>query len=251
MALTGVSLTSNDPATLAAFFQQALGFAPDPDAAPPPLGATAAIWLRYGGSRLQILGFAEKGRGMPPGQAANDHGFQHFALLVPDIDVACDKLARFAFTPISPDGPVKLPASSGGVTAFKFRDPEGHPLEFLQPLKPTPARLDHTAIVVADTQTSVKFYAAYGLSVQGGSLNAGPEQAALDGLTDPVVKVTRLGSTGSALALELLCYHQPAGAPPPAHKASSDVAATRLLCSAGPATGLQHDPDGHDLLVAG
>ncbi len=234
-----------------ASFQTALGFEPDADPSPPTLGASQAIWLRYGDSRLQILGFAKKGWGMPPGQAANDRGFQHFALLVNDIDAACDRLAQSAFMPISRDGPVKLPASSGGVTAFKFRDPEGHPLEFLQPLQPAPPRIDHSAIVVADTQASVDFYAAYGLGVQGGSLNVGAEQAALDALDDPVVRVTRLGSAGSALALELLCYHQPAGAPPPAHKSSNDVAATRLLFSTGPRAGAQRDPDQHDLIVAG
>ncbi len=33
--------------------------------------------------------------------------------------------------PISRDGPQRLPANTGDVTAFKFRDPEGHPLELL------------------------------------------------------------------------------------------------------------------------
>ena len=35
------------------------------------------------------------------------------------------------WTPISTSGPQLLPAASGGVSAFKFRDPEGHPLELI------------------------------------------------------------------------------------------------------------------------
>ncbi len=35
------------------------------------------------------------------------------------------------WTAISTDGPQRLPPSSGGVAAFKFRDPDGHPLELL------------------------------------------------------------------------------------------------------------------------
>ena len=39
--------------------------------------------------------------------------------------------AHAGWTTISTDGPQLLPASSGGVTAYKFRDPEGHPLELI------------------------------------------------------------------------------------------------------------------------
>jgi catechol 2,3-dioxygenase-like lactoylglutathione lyase family enzyme len=242
MALIGLSLTSRDPARLADFYVAALGFTLVSD--------SPTIRLRYGDSEIEILSFNPPGRAMPAGLASNDIIFQHFAMLTNDIDAACEKLnAHGDFTAISTDGPVKLPASSGGVTAFKFRDPEGHPLEFLQRLSPTPPRIDHTAIVVRNSQSSIAFYAAYGLTPHGGSLNAGPEQAVLDGLHEPIVNVTRLTSPDSSLALELLCYHQPASAPPLHDSADADVWTTRLIFSEGPTPGLQHDPDGHAIFV--
>ena len=41
-------------------------------------------------------------------------------------------MANRHFRPISPDGRVRLPDNSGGVTAYKFRDHDGHPLELLE-----------------------------------------------------------------------------------------------------------------------
>ena len=75
-------------------------------------------------------------------------------------------------TPISRGGPVTLPKSAGGVTAVKFRDPEGHPLEFLQfPPGANPdwkgagvMGIDHSAISVSDVAASRRFYARHGLS---------------------------------------------------------------------------------------
>ena len=68
-------------------------------------------------------------------------------------------------------GPQRLPdwnPNAGGIRAFYFRDPDGHPLEILQfpPDKGdakwhAPSRrlflgIDHTAIVVADTEASLR-----------------------------------------------------------------------------------------------
>ena len=69
-------------------------------------------------------------------------------------------------------GPVTLPKSAGGVTAVKFRDPEGHPLEFLQfPRGANPdwkgtgvMGIDHSAVSVSDVAASRRFYARHGLS---------------------------------------------------------------------------------------
>jgi catechol 2,3-dioxygenase-like lactoylglutathione lyase family enzyme len=230
-----VSLAAAQAQSLAAFYVEALGFRRLDDGL-----------LGFGDSTLELRD-CPHGRLMPAG-AANDAIFQHFAMIVNDIDAACERLnAAGGFTAISTDGPVKLPASSGGVTAFKFRDPEGHPLEFIQKPRAEAERIDHTAIVVADTAASVAFYARYGLAPQGGSLNSGPEQAALDGLDDPVVTVTRLAGKGAALALELLCYHQPKGAPAMANKGDQDAWATRLVFRA-PTARLLRDPDGHDVM---
>ena len=78
--------------------------------------------------RLSLLAFDPPGRPYPHASTSSDLWFQHFAIIVSDMDAAHRQLkAAGRFTPISEDGPVVLPASSGGVTAFKFRDAEGHP----------------------------------------------------------------------------------------------------------------------------
>ena len=109
-------------------------------------------------------------------------------------------------------------ASSGGVTAFKFRDPEGHPLEMLA-FEPgaRPAHwafssanlclgIDHSAISVADTGRSVAFYSRLGLARTASSLNIGREQEELDNLLGAVVEVTALAPPTQAVPhVELLC----------------------------------------------
>jgi catechol 2,3-dioxygenase-like lactoylglutathione lyase family enzyme len=112
-----------------------------------------------------------------------------------------------------------LPASSGGVTAYKFRDPEGHPLELLAFGRDAiPARwrnvsasgclgIDHSAISIADTRRSVEFYEWLGLSCTGSSLNSGPEQDKLDGIAEALVGVTAMAlPINSTPHVELLCY---------------------------------------------
>ena len=249
MALSRVALVSHNPPSLALFYQTALGFrrgeARRPAAAGQAPRVAERLCLRCGESEVELLAYEPPGRAFPAGQPANSRSFQHFAIVTPDIAAAYDTLRGVAgWRPISADGPVRLPAASGGATAFKFRDPEGHPLELIQLAGDRgPARIDHTAIVVADTAASLAFYGRHGLARQGGSLNQGAEQAALDGLDAPVVEVTRLGDAAGILRLELLCYRTAAATPP---VAINDVAATRLVFDhTRPAQSL--DPDGHHL----
>jgi catechol 2,3-dioxygenase-like lactoylglutathione lyase family enzyme len=153
-----------------------------------------------------------------------------------------------------------LPASSGGVTAFKFRSPEGHPLELISAAAGETPRIDHSAISVADTAESVAFYAGLGLRRGVGSRNRGPEQDRLDALTGADVEVTALLPSAGVTHVELLAYHhRPAGALAAARP--DDVAATRLVFAADRPTmeALRHrhhrglpgpvpllrDPDGH------
>src|SRR6516165_1080521 len=158
------------------------------------------------------------------------------------------------WTPISTDGPQILPSSSGGVTAFKFRDPEGHPLEMLA-FAPgaTPAHwafrsgnhclgIDHSAISVADTGRSVAFYSRLGLARTASSLNVGPEQEKLDNLLGAVVEVTALAPPILPVPhVELLCYRGNFDR----RKLSTnrnDVAATQLVFDV--------EPDALDAIVA-
>ncbi|AWN52502.1 VOC family protein [Methylobacterium sp. 17Sr1-1] len=286
LRLARIVLVSGNPDALAGFYRGALGFT---DAEAPPASdvpGARTVPLRLGDQRLDLVAVTPAGRPYPGDVPGFSPLFQHCAIIVADMAAAHARLsAHPGWRPISTDGPVRLPDSSGGVTAFKFRDPEGHPLEFLAfPPAATPAAwrrpdasdpclgLDHSAISVADTARSVAFYDSLGLRVASRSLNTGPEQASLDAVADPTVEVTGLGfPDGRPPHVELLCYR---GGPsrPASDLAVNDVAATRLViamadeevlaaaCAAhagrlvsggggprpgGGADALLRDPDGH------
>ena len=89
--------------------------------------------LRLGRERIELLEFtAAAGRPYPLGSTSTDLWFQHMAIVVNDMRHAYQQvMANRRFRLISRHGPVRLPDDSGGVTAFKFRDHDGHPLELL------------------------------------------------------------------------------------------------------------------------
>jgi catechol 2,3-dioxygenase-like lactoylglutathione lyase family enzyme len=166
------------------------------------------------------------------------------------------------WTAISIGGPQQLPENDGGVTAFKFRDPDGHPLEFLQfAAGKTPAHwrntigkgihlgIDHSALSVADTTRSVHFYESLGLAPSSRSLNQGIEQEHLDGLPVSIVDVISLTPHSPTPHVELLHYHTRSRATREALR-SHDGAATRLVFvgrefASNEANRLIQDPDGH------
>jgi catechol 2,3-dioxygenase-like lactoylglutathione lyase family enzyme len=127
-----------------------------------------------------------------------------------DLDAAAapvlQELAAGRLRPIS-SAPQTLPLnnpSAAGIRAFKFHDPEGHALELLQfPPEKGEARwhssaaagpllgIDHSAIGVADSERSGRFYAELlGLRRAGDGLNQGLEQDHLDGLVGTRVRIT-------------------------------------------------------------
>jgi catechol 2,3-dioxygenase-like lactoylglutathione lyase family enzyme len=251
--ITGVSLTTADPERLCAFYADAFGF----EAVgvehwtEPAFGRLSGIAstraesvsLRLGDEKLELLTFTPSGMPYPDYVASNDPRFQHFAIVVSDMAKAYGRLASCnGWTAITSTAPQRLPDSSGGVTAFKFRDPEGHPLELLAfPADRTPPRwaklsarrtclgIDHSAIVVESTRRSIDFYTRLlGLSFIGRSLNEGEEQSRLDKLPAPQVEVTALGPAARPPHLELLCYGSvaPSGVEP---RRSNDIIDTRLI----------------------
>ena len=148
--------------------------------------------------------------------------------------------------PISPE-PQRLPdwnVNAAGIRAFYFQDPDGHPLEILQfpPDKGQPRwqrpsdsvflGIDHTAIVVDDTDRSVAFYRdALGLKIAGESENHGPEQERLNNVSGARLRITTLRAE-SGPAIELLQYLTPRdGRPIPADARANDLLAwqTRLV----------------------
>ncbi|HKV53112.1 MAG TPA: VOC family protein, partial [Candidatus Binataceae bacterium] len=138
-AITAFRLTTAEPQRLARFYQ-GLGFAAGASE-PIPAEEVVLLGLRRGGTRLPLrLGeqrvdldsFDDPGRPYPAGATSADLCFQHLALVTDDAAAAWACVAALGAAPISTNGPVTLPPSAGGVTAIKFRDPEGHPLELLQ-----------------------------------------------------------------------------------------------------------------------
>ncbi|HEX5281306.1 MAG TPA: VOC family protein [Micropepsaceae bacterium] len=274
--ISAFSLTSAAPDTLEAFYREAFGFERvngrrrigDDLEQVIGCGPGCATLLRLGEQKLELLTFDEAGRPYPPDVPGNDLRFQHFAIVVADMHTAYGRLLECrGWTPITTPAPQQLPASAGGVSAFKFRDPEGHPLELLAfPGGKIPHAwqwhrqhsdclgIDHTAISVADTSVSVKFYRDLaGFKISATSLNTGIEQQRLDAVEKPVVEVTALSLAGQPPHLELLCYRKPAPCRPDVRPACNDIAATRIVITTerqdGNCPKLVHDPDGHAVLL--
>ncbi len=256
--IKGFRLVTANPARLAAFYR-AIGF---DTCAPAPIltadmellslsGSGSRIAMSLGRSRVALESFNPPGRPYPTDANACDLVFQHLALVTDDAETAWCRARDAGATPISREWPVTLPKSAGGVTAVKFRDPEGHPLEFLEfPRGANPAwtgtgilGIDHSAISVSDVAARRHFYAHHGLSEGGATVNHGPTQTALDGLERVEVDVVPMIPTDTPPHVELLAYRYPAGR---AFRplAPNDIAATRFVwqtdCDA-----LICDPDGH------
>jgi catechol 2,3-dioxygenase-like lactoylglutathione lyase family enzyme len=195
--------------------------------------------LQLGEERLQLQQFlAPAGRPIPADSRSNDRWFQHVALIVSDMDRAYAWLRQHGVAHASP-GPQLLPAwnpNAGGIAAFYFRDPDQHHLEILQfpPGKGDPKwqrsegrlflGIDHTAIVVADTEASLRFYRdALGLRVAGHSENHGIEQERLNNVFGARLRITALrGAEGPGV--ELLEYLAPrTGRPMPLDTLASDL----------------------------
>lgn len=268
--LDRVALNVVDLDAASHFYCGALGFGvvrePVADAELARLLAVRAVrttWLRRGGQMLELCACDPQGAPVPPDGRSNDLSFQHCALVTDDMEGAYAQLCRFAFTPISRAGPQVL---SGGIVAFKFRDPEGHPLELIAFARPDPATaggIDHSAICVADPAASIAFYAArLGLVAQSRRVNHGPAQDALDDLDGAVVDVVALSPAIPSPHVELLGYRQPHARVAPIPHPGDRLASRLVFASSGrqgdlPAVAgpsgfdltLLHDPDGHAVLL--
>lgn len=195
--------------------------------------------LRLGDEVLELTEYlAPRGRPVPPDSRSQDRWFQHVAVIVRDMDQAYAWLRRHRVEHASP-GPQRLPdwnPSAGGIRAFYFRDPDGHPLEILQfpagkgdsrwhrPAERLFLGIDHTAIAVQDTETSLRLHRdALGLRIAGESENHGPEQERLNNVFGARLRITTLrGAAGPGI--ELLEYLAPRdGRPMPADARANDV----------------------------
>src|SRR5215831_10780637 len=196
--------------------------------------------MRLGDEYIELTEFlAPRGRPMPDDSRANDRWFQHIAIVTSDMEHAYqwlrEKKVQHAST-----GPQRLPEwnkKAAGIQAFYFRDPDGHFLEILAfPPDKGDARwhrggdqlflgIDHTAIVVSDTETSLHFYRdLMGMTVVGESENYGVEQEHLNNVFGARLHITSLRAA-SGPGVEFLEYLAPRdGRPyPPAEKANDLV----------------------------
>jgi catechol 2,3-dioxygenase-like lactoylglutathione lyase family enzyme len=169
-------------------------------------GRRSLLWL--GREKIELLEFTDMaGRPYPPDSTSTDLWFQHMAIIVNDMTEAHRRVVgNQHFRPISRNGPVRLPDSSGGMTAFKFRDRDGHPLELLAfPEGQVPPAwrntngagpligVDHTAIAVRHSAINAEFFGSvFGFSAGALTENFGPEQDDLDDVAGVHVTVTRL-----------------------------------------------------------
>lgn len=257
-AIIGFRLVIADPARSAAFYR-AIGFdvgkaVPIPTAEMKLLGLSGSgsrIAMSLGRCRVDLERFDQPGHPYPDDTTASDLVFQHLALVTDDAEAACCRARDAGAAPISRERAVTLPKSAGGVTAVKLRDPEGHPLEFLQfPRNANPGwkgtgimGIDHSAISVSDIAASRRFYARQGLSEAGATVNHGPTQDALDGLDGVEVDVVPMTPADKQPHVEMLGYRHPVGRP--LHSLSTnDIAATRIVWRSN-VDALIRDPDGH------
>lgn len=197
------------------------------------------VRMRLGGEFIELTEYlAPKGRPIPVDSRSNDRWFQHIAIIVSDMDKAYARLRENKVEHAS-SGPQRLPdwnKNAAGISAFYFKDPDGHPVEVLQfppdkgiekwhrPSDRLFLGIDHTAIVVWDTDASVNFYRdLLGLHVAGESENYGTEQEHLNNVFGAHLRITALrGASGPGI--ELLEYLAPSnGRPFPSDEQANDV----------------------------
>jgi catechol 2,3-dioxygenase-like lactoylglutathione lyase family enzyme len=252
--LLRVSITVADLAGTAAFYRDTLGLEVGPETAWNDAGRLRLLGLdgatearsadvAVGRQVIELVAFDPPGLPYPSAPAANDPWFEHVALVTRDVADMADRVRAGAAGAITWGGPVALPPNTGRVSAFKFRDPEGHPLELIDFPRGVGAAVwqggpaagilgyDHTAIAVGDVERSLSFYVGLlGFRVGNRSLNRGPEQDRLDGLTGCEVDVVALEPAEVPTPhVELLRYRQPRGRIAAAPTRLDDVASARQV----------------------
>lgn len=204
--------------------------------------------VRLGDESIELTEFlAPKGRPVPDDIRPNDRVFQHVAIIVSDMDKAYARL-RQAGVEHASTAPQTLPQwnrNAAGIKAFYFRDPDRHFLEILQfPSDKGSAKwhrddrlflgIDHTAIVVDDTERSLQFYRdSLKMGVAGGSENYDVEQEHLNNVFGARLRITTLRAIKGP-GIELLEYLAPRdGRPAPVDIRANDLShwQTTLIAS--------------------
>jgi catechol 2,3-dioxygenase-like lactoylglutathione lyase family enzyme len=203
-------------------------------------GNMRIVHLRLGEQTVELTEYlSHNGRPIPVPWRANNHWFQHVAIVVSDMEKAYEQLCRHRVGQISIE-PQTFPESNvaaAGIKALKFCDPDNHALELIwfpvdkgsahwrRPSDRLFLGIDHTAITVSDTEQSLRFYRdLLGLTAAGGSVNTGITQERLDGVLNPRVRITAVVPETSPPFIEFLHYESPPdGRPFPLDTNSADL----------------------------
>jgi catechol 2,3-dioxygenase-like lactoylglutathione lyase family enzyme len=197
------------------------------------------VRMKLGDEYIELTEYlAPKGRPILVDSRSNDRWFQHIAIIVSDMDKAYAWLRQNKVEQAS-SGPQRLPdwnKNAAGISAFYFKDPDEHPVEVLQ-FPPDKGQgkwhrhtdklflgIDHTAIVVWNTDASLSFYRdLLGMHVAGESENYGTEQEHLNNVFGAHLRITALRGT-SGPGIELLEYLAPRdGRPFPSDEHANDL----------------------------
>lgn len=182
------------------------------------------VRMKLGDESIELIDYLTGGgKPIPIDSRANDLWFQHIAIVVSDMDKAFAQLRKYHVEYVS-TLPQTLPATikgAAGIKAFYFHDPDNHNLEviYFPPGKGNPKwqtsdgktflGIDHTAIGVSNTSTSLKFYRdALGFEVKGESFNYGIEQSRLNNVENDSLHITGL-RVAAGPGVEFLEYLKP------------------------------------------
>jgi catechol 2,3-dioxygenase-like lactoylglutathione lyase family enzyme len=229
-----IVLTVDDLDRSVGFYTTVLGFTKlfERELAGPPYEQLEGIFglrirsarLTLGEEQIELREYlVPKGRAYPADSRSNDRWFQHMAIVTSDMDRAYARLRAYHVRYASTE-PQRLPdwnPNAAGIRAFYFRDPDAHYLELLQfpagkgaakwraPSKRLFLGIDHTAIVVGNTDASLRFYHdLLGLRIAGESENYGPEQERLNNVFGAHLRITTMRAE-SGPGIEFLQYLTP------------------------------------------
>jgi catechol 2,3-dioxygenase-like lactoylglutathione lyase family enzyme len=197
------------------------------------------VRMGLGDESIELVQFlVPRGRPVPIDSRSNDGWFQHIAVIVSDMERAY-QILRENKAEFASSEPQRLPdwnKNAAGIKAFYFKDPDEHPVEILQfPGDKGDAKwherksklflgIDHTAIVVSNTDASLKFYRdLLGMHIAGESENYGTEQEHLNNVFGAHLRITSLRAAAGP-GIELLEYLSPRdGRPIPVDERSNDL----------------------------
>jgi catechol 2,3-dioxygenase-like lactoylglutathione lyase family enzyme len=182
------------------------------------------VRMQLGEEILELTDYLTSGgRSIPENAMSNDLIFQHIAIVVSDMDKAYALLKKRMVMHVS-TGPQTIPQSNvaaAGVRAFYFHDPDMHNLELIYfpkgkgQLKWHESKgklflgIDHTAIGITNTDSSLQFYESIlGIPRKGDSRNMGIEQAHLNFVEGASLHITGLRPSSGA-GIEFLEYLKP------------------------------------------